>query len=133
MSTFQCTVVTPENPVLDEQVSFASIPAWDGQIGLLEMRAPLLVKLGQGSLRLDLANGQSLRYFIGGGFAQMKDDKLTILTDEAVAAQAIDREEAEVALKQALAVRATTPPELAKRDREVSRARAMVTLAGARG
>ena len=52
--SFQCTVVTPEQQVLDETVTQAILPAHDGQIGILTDRAPLLVKLGVGPLRLDV-------------------------------------------------------------------------------
>ena len=47
--SFQCTVVTPEQQVLDETVTQAILPAHDGQMGILTGRAPLLVKLGVGA------------------------------------------------------------------------------------
>ena len=80
---FKCVVVTPEQQMFDETITQAIVPAHDGQIGILTDRAPLLVKLGTGELRLDLAGGQSRRFTINGGIAQMKDNVLTILTNEA--------------------------------------------------
>ncbi len=85
---FKCVVVTPEQQMFDETITQAIVPAHDGQIGILTDRAPLLVKLGKGELRLDLSGGQSRRFQIKGGIAQMKDNRLTILTDEAVAPDA---------------------------------------------
>lgn len=126
---YRCTVVTPEKQVLDEQVTHVSIPAWDGQIGLLHLRAPLLAKLGYGPLKLELASGDTKTLFVGGGFAQMKDDELAILTDEAIDASAINRTDAEAALKEALALRGIGDEEADRRDRQVNRARAMVALA----
>jgi F-type H+-transporting ATPase subunit epsilon len=87
---FQCMIVTPEQQALDESATQAIVPAWDGQIGILTDRAPLLVKLGIGPLRIDLAGGRSRTFLIEGGIAQMKDNRLTILTDEATAAEDID-------------------------------------------
>lgn len=77
---FQCVVVTPEQQLLDEPLTQAIIPAEDGLLGILTNRAALLAKLGKGPLRLDLASGQKRTYRIEGGIAQMKDNRLTILT-----------------------------------------------------
>ncbi len=80
---FQCVVVTPEQQVMDESLTQAIIPAEDGLLGILTHRAPLLAKLGKGPLRLDLASGQKKTFRIDGGIAQMKDNRLTILTQVA--------------------------------------------------
>jgi len=80
---FSCVVVTPEQQILDESLTQAIIPAVDGLLGILTHRAPLLAKLGKGPLQLDLASGQKRVFRIEGGVAQMKDNKLTILTTTA--------------------------------------------------
>ena len=49
--------------------------------------ALLLVKLGVGPLRLDLSGGQRQLFLIDGGVAQMKDNRLTILSTSAMAAR----------------------------------------------
>ena len=85
---FKCVVVTPEQQMFDETITQAIVPAHDGKVGILTDRAPLLVKLGAGELRLDLPSGQSRRFTIKGGIAQMKDNLLTILTNEAAAPDA---------------------------------------------
>jgi F-type H+-transporting ATPase subunit epsilon len=85
---FKCVVVTPEQQLFDETITQAIVPAHDGKVGILTDRAPLLVKLGAGELRLDLNGGQSRRFTIRGGLAQMKDNHLTILTNEAAAPEA---------------------------------------------
>ncbi len=81
--TFHCTVVTPESPVLDEQVTYADLPAHDGHIGFMPHRAPILLKLGEGPMRLELASGGQKTARISGGFARMAGDELTVLTDKA--------------------------------------------------
>ncbi|MEX0655033.1 MAG: ATP synthase F1 subunit epsilon [Phycisphaeraceae bacterium] len=130
--SFHCTLVTPEEQVFDEPVAHVTVPAWDGEVGLLWHRAPMLVKLGYGPLRLDLAGGQSRTYFVGGGFAQMKDDRLTLLTDEATPADQIDLKEAQAALNEALALRAIGAESASKRDRDLARARGMIAVAQAK-
>ena len=82
---FECVVVTPEHQAFSEKIAQAIMPAHDGMIGILTDRAPLLIKLAKGPLRLDLANGQKTILQIQGGIAQMKSNKLTILTPKASA------------------------------------------------
>ena len=126
---FRVTLVTPEQQVLEEDVTYASIPAWDGQIGFEHLRAPILLKLGQGLLRLDSVSGGQKWFYLGGGFAQMKDDKLTLLTGEAVPATAADKAKAEAELTKALAEVPTSDDALAKKERETHRARGLLELA----
>ena len=126
---FNCVVVTPEQQVLDQQCSQVVFPAHDGQVGILTDRAPLLAKLGTGELKLDVVGGTKRSFFIDGGMAQMKDNKLTILTGEAVAVEDIDAESARAAVAEATARQATDPAAAEQRERELRRARAMSELA----
>lgn len=80
---FRCVIVTPEQQVMDESATQAIVPAWDGQIGILTGRAPLLTKLANGPMRVDLPGGQRRTFRINGGIVQMKDNRLTILSEEA--------------------------------------------------
>lgn len=127
--SFQCTVVTPEQQVFDETVTQAILPAHDGQIGVLTHRAPLLVKLGLGSLRLDVQGGQSQTFFIDGGIAQMRDDRLTVLTQEATPAAEIDAETAGAEYAEAEARNPTDDRTREDRAHAMRRARAKQELA----
>ena len=126
--TFQCTLVTPQQQVLDDQVAYASIPAADGLIGVAPDRAPLLVALTNGPLRLDDGEGNSRWFFVGGGFAQMKENRLTLLTDEAVAAADLDQPQVDEAFESARSGKAISDDEVNRRDRHFGRARAMQRL-----
>ena len=128
--SFQCTVVTPEQQALDETVEQVVLPAHDGQMGILTGRAPLLVKLGVGPLRVDLAGGRRRLFLVDGGVAQMRDDKLTVLTTVATAAEQIDVTAARADLAKA---EAEQPADDAARDdrrRRIARARAAEAVAG---
>jgi F-type H+-transporting ATPase subunit epsilon len=133
--SFQVVVVTPEQQVLDETVTQAILPAHDGQIGILTDRAPLLVKLGQGPMQLDFASGgggsgKGQRvFYVEGGIAQMKDNRLTVLTQIAVPASEINAESARAELAEATAQRITDQKSFEDRQRRVNRARAMQQLA----
>ncbi|MDH3583022.1 MAG: F0F1 ATP synthase subunit epsilon [Phycisphaerae bacterium] len=80
-STFNCSLVTPEKAVLDEDVVSAMLPAHDGEIGILRNRAPLMTRLGQGRLVLRFADGSTRRFDLDGGFAQMCDNRLSLLSE----------------------------------------------------
>jgi F-type H+-transporting ATPase subunit epsilon len=127
---FQCTVVTPEQQAFDASITQAILPAHDGLIGILTNRAPLLVRLGAGPLRLDLAAGRSQYYFVDGGVAQMKDNKLTIVTGEAIASDQIDYEAARAEYAEASAAKASDERSAKDREHRLSRARAKQAMAG---
>ena len=100
-TTFRCNIVTPTESVLDDEITYASIPAWDGQLGVMIGQSPLLTKLGYGSLRLDFPEGGSRWFMIDGGFAQVQDGELTLITDQANPAETLSLEEAEAELAEA--------------------------------
>ncbi len=125
---FLCTVITPEQQLFEQEVRHVAIPAWDGQIGLLRDRAPLLARLGYGVMDLELASGQRQRYFVGGGFAQMRGNELAVLTDEATPLAELDEEQAEQHLKAVLS-RGVTEKDPARHERDVQRARGMLAAA----
>jgi F-type H+-transporting ATPase subunit epsilon len=127
---FQCTVVTPEQQAFDASINQAIIPAHDGLIGILTDRAPLLIRLGTGPLRLDLAQGRSQYFFVSGGVAQMKDNKLTIVTGEAIASHEIDYEAAKAEYAAASAAQATDEKSALDRENRLQRARAKQAMAG---
>jgi F-type H+-transporting ATPase subunit epsilon len=126
---FQCVIVTPEAQVFDQQVTQAIVPAHDGLVGILTDRAPLLVKLGIGALQLDATQGGRRTLFINGGIAQMKDNQLTIVTDEALEPSAIDAETARAELAEATAQVTTDQKSFDDRQRRMQRARVMQELA----
>ena len=126
--TFRVTVLTPEAPVLETDVTQVVVPAHDGLIGVLTHRAPLLTKLGIGVLRLDQPGGVQQQFVITGGYAQMKDNTLTILTDDAlpaaqVTAQVITAENAKLA-----AISGSDVPAMLRRQQLQSRIQAMRSL-----
>ena len=123
---FHCVVVTPERVVLDTEAEFAALPAWDGEIGILRSRAPLMVKLGIGVLRVKTAEGER-KMAIDGGFAEMVDNKLSVLTEHAHFAEDLERQAVERALKDARSLAAHDLAGVATRDQAIARAKAQLT------
>jgi F-type H+-transporting ATPase subunit epsilon len=89
VATLNCTVVTPERAILDEAAEFVVVPAHDGEIGILPGHARLLAKLGVGVLRVT-SGGNTREMFVEGGFVQVADDRVTVLTDFATAVDTVD-------------------------------------------
>ncbi|HEX9801174.1 MAG TPA: ATP synthase F1 subunit epsilon [Thermoanaerobaculia bacterium] len=127
-ATFRVSVVTPEREVLAVEARFAALPAYDGEIGILPRRAALLTQLGSGVLRVEDAAGGKRQLFVSGGFAQMVDDKLTLLTEEAREPETLPADAANASLSEAAALPATTDAEFARKQRVVARARALRRL-----
>jgi len=127
--TFTCTVLTPERRVVQTQATFAAIPAFDGEVGVLHDRAPLLCRLGVGILRLETPSGGQ-RLFVDEGFAEVIDNQVTVLTEQAVFPQDVNVETERAAEAAARARSATTPEEQAARQHAIARAKAKLRLAG---
>ncbi len=121
-ATFHLSIVTPEQQVLDCEVKFVALPAHDGEIGILRNRAPLLIRLSPGALRADTDGGPRTLY-VDGGFAEMADNRLTVLTEAAMRPEELDREAVEAAFDEARALSMPDDDAFAERQRALTRAR----------
>ena len=127
-ATFTCTLITPQEEILSEEVLYASVPASDGLFGVQAGRAPVMLELGDGPLRLDYPQGGSRHFFVGGGFAQVEGGVLTILSDEAHSAERVLVKQAEQDLEAAKALSARTDEDFERRQRAITRAKQMKAL-----
>jgi F-type H+-transporting ATPase subunit epsilon len=123
-------LVTPETTLLDEPVLALRFPLFDGQIGILPGRAPLIGRLGYGELKVRTIENREARYFVDGGFVQVKDSEVSILTNRALTREQINVTEANEQLQRAIARVATTDVEMAARSRDQERARQLLAMAG---
>lgn len=129
MPDLQLVLVTPETTLLDEPVEALRFPLFDGQIGVLPGRAPMVGRLGYGELKVRTAAGGERSYFVDGGFVQVKGGTVSLLTNRALPAEALDAAEAQSLLDEASKSVPTSEAELAARDRDQERARRMLALA----
>src|SRR6516165_1322172 len=123
--SLQCVIVTPERAVLDQAVDFVALPMYDGELGVLPGRAPLIGRLGYGELRIR-HGAQTKRYFVDGGFAQVRANVVTVLTQRAIRAEDIDQAAATHTLE---AAQAPTAEGRASRLKDQERARAQLRIA----
>jgi len=127
--TFQCSVVTPERAVLECEASFVALPAWDGEIGVLRNRAPLLCKLGIGPLRVE-TESESHVLLVDGGFAEMAENRLTVLTSAAKRPDELDRDEIAAGLEAARSMEVRDEPSFEARQAALQKARVQRKLVG---
>ncbi|MBI2601230.1 ATP synthase F1 subunit epsilon [Candidatus Daviesbacteria bacterium] len=100
MSTLQLKIVTPEKEVFSDLVNQVSLPSSEGELGILPHHAALMAKLVPGELKIKRGDKTDV-LAVGGGFLQMADNTLTIMTDLAVEEKDIDEEVVEEAKKRA--------------------------------
>jgi F-type H+-transporting ATPase subunit epsilon len=94
----RCIVVTPEKTVLSQEVTFVVLPLVDGEWGVMPNHAPLIGRLGTGELRLTDMDGQQTYYYVEGGFAEIHDNTISLLTMCSYPAQELDLGKAEAEL-----------------------------------
>ncbi|HJN65131.1 MAG TPA: F0F1 ATP synthase subunit epsilon, partial [Pirellulales bacterium] len=78
----ECIVVTPEETALQTPAQFVALPLFDGEIGIAPGRAPLIGRLGHGEMRI-VEGKKTLRYYVDGGFVEVSDNLVTVLTNRA--------------------------------------------------
>lgn len=139
--TFRVKLVTPAASLLDDAVESATVPLWDGLMGFLPGRAPILGKLGCGELQLSFgadaktkAEGGSTSYFVDGGVVRMAEGQLTILAERAAPVRELVASDAEAQLTKASNERVSLddPNRDAKnqrREREIKAAKEKIRLA----
>lgn len=97
----RCVVVTPERALLDVPAQFVALPMYDGEVGILPGRAALIGRLGYGELRIRQGTKTS-HLFVDGGFVQVRNNTVTVLTARALKAEEIKPDAARHALEAAI-------------------------------
>ena len=77
------SVISPERTLYEGEAEGVVAPAFDGEVGILTGHAPMMTLLGRGVLRLGGAGGA--RFQIEGGFLQVVDDQVRVVTEKATA------------------------------------------------
>ena len=101
-STLKLEIITPAATVFSEDVEMVTLPAVEGEIGILPQHVPLMTQMVPGEMVVR-KNGQDRFLAVGGGFVEITGDHVTILTDLAIAADKIDEAMAEEARQRAQA------------------------------
>jgi F-type H+-transporting ATPase subunit epsilon len=84
-TALRVSVITPEATIFEGEATQVVAPAWNGSLGVRPGHAPLMALLGTGTLRID-SGGSSKSYAVSGGFLQVVDNTVTVLSESATAA-----------------------------------------------
>jgi F-type H+-transporting ATPase subunit epsilon len=98
--TFRLEFVTPERAIVTEEVDEVQLPGEGGFFGVLPGHAPLLASLVPGHMWYRKGNETS-HAFLGGGFAEVVPDRVSILAPMAEKAEEIDKARAEASKRRA--------------------------------
>ena len=99
-------IVSPERLLLARPVDMVVIPASEGDMGVLEGHAPMMVTLRGGIVSLYSGDQVTDSLFVAGGFAEVTPERCTVLAGEAMPVNEIERSEAEKRLRDAEAAMA---------------------------
>jgi F-type H+-transporting ATPase subunit epsilon len=118
-------VITPDKVVWDAAAEELILPSSTGQIGILTDHAPLLTALDIGVMRLKSESGWS-SIVVMEGFAEVEDNKVTILCNGAEEGSSIDLKTAQESLEKvtSLVDEATTKKEKIEATIELRKAKA---------
>ena len=131
MPKIKLEIVTAERMVLSEDVDYVSAPGIDGVLGILPRHSPLVTALKVGELHYRKDDAE-FNYAIGGGFMEVRPDKVTVLADSAEHADEIDEMRAEQArerAKQLLQEKPRADVEFARIEQAMRRAEVRLRVA----
>ena len=94
-------LVSPDRLVLSAAAGMVVVPGAEGDFGVLPGHAPLISNVRPGVISVYQDRVIEARIFVSGGFAEVSDNRLTVLTEEAVVVDEIDRAAAEARLAEA--------------------------------
>jgi len=94
-------LVSPERLVLSEMVEMVVVPGTEGNFGVLPGHAPLISTIRPGMIEVYEGRVVTQRLFVAGGIAEVTPERCTVLADEALAPEALDRAAIEAELQTA--------------------------------
>ncbi len=94
-------LVSPERLLISEAVDMVVVPGGDGNFGVLPRHSPLVSTVRPGVIDIYQKGQIEKRIFVAGGFAEVTPERCTVLAEEAVAVEEIDRAATQQALKDA--------------------------------
>ena len=79
------SVISPEAVLFEGDAESVVAPAFDGEVGILTGHAPMMTLLGRGVLRLTGGGAGEARFAVEGGFLQVADNAVRVVTERASA------------------------------------------------
>ena len=99
----QFRIITPMRTALEAEVSVIRVPASKGEMEVLPGHASLITSVANGELSYTCPGQEPRSLFVGGGFLQVAEDDVLLVTDTALTVDEIDTTSVERALERAQA------------------------------
>lgn len=97
----QFQIITPVRTALQAAVSSIQLPAVAGEMEILPGHADLIAAVANGELIYKPENGEAQSLFVGGGFLQVENENVLLVTDTALVADEIDPSAVQAAIERA--------------------------------
>ncbi len=88
-------IVSPEKLLLSRPVEMVVLPAYEGEMGVLQGHSPMIVLLRGGTIRLYEGGQVKEQLYVSGGFAEVTPERVTVLATEATPLADVSRAEGE--------------------------------------
>ncbi len=98
----QFELVSPEQLLVSEDVEMVVVPGSEGDFGVLPGHSPMISTVRPGVIHVFASGAVSSRIFVAGGFAEVTGSRCTVLAEEALPVDDIDRAAVETDLKNAV-------------------------------
>ena len=98
----QFELVSPEKLLLSEEVEMVVVPGAEGDFGVLPGHTPVISSVRPGIIHIFEGGAVKSRIFVAGGFAEVTGERCTVLAEEAVPLDEIDRDQVEKDLQNAV-------------------------------
>ena len=125
--TLHCIVVTPEETAFEMDADSIIVPLFDGEKGIMTNHAPMIGRLGNGALALT-TSGTTECHYVEGGFIQVLDNVVSILTNRVGAIEDFNKDDLEINLRDALAMPGNSVEELDQREKVVNAVRSQLRV-----
>ena len=129
--TIRLEIITPDRLLMSAEVAMVVARAVDGDIGILPNHAPLIASLAIWPVKLKFANAPDEYVAVCGGFMEVEDNKVTILTPVGELPTDIDIKRAESAKERAEALLRRREPWVDVARAEIALKRALARLKAA--
>ena len=87
----QFELVTPERLLVSQDVDMVVVPGTEGNFGVLPGHAPLISTIRPGTVDIYQGGAITERIFVVGGIAEVTPERCTVLADEAMSPDSLDR------------------------------------------
>ncbi|MEZ6093845.1 MAG: ATP synthase F1 subunit epsilon [Pirellulaceae bacterium] len=128
MSKLHVSIVTPETTTFDQDAESLVVPLFDGEAGIQADHAPMIGRMAPGELRV-VSEGNTHRFYVDGGFVQVNNNQVSVITGRSLEPSTIDVESAKKTLAETQITAADKAELVDLKNKTIAQARAQLRVA----